>query len=296
MQENYSNIFVDEQHIISNKLTISGLKGHNYLLGYCIYRKSKCEVYNYVSPTLRILHMLNGRSNLVIDGNSVPFNQGDIAILSNINKRNFKDVYSEFIEYEMFDFYPSIFRGDQFWKVFYGSNHVLSYQSCQALPKIQKYLDILREEIQKDDDNTVLIIQGLIELLSIEFQRALHNNAGDIDHSLLSVSKSIQFISENLTGDLSVPKLADMCGYTPEHYSRLFKKYVGVSPSKYIINLRLDTTLHLAWDQKLSITNAALQSGFKSASAFYKSFHTYYGTTPLDYISSAEKKGRFPDV
>jgi methylphosphotriester-DNA--protein-cysteine methyltransferase len=58
---------------------------------------------------------------------------------------------------------------------------------------------------------------------------------------------------------------------------------MGISPKSYIINLRIEKVLHQVSTDNITILGAALESGFRSSSAFYKAFNAYKAKPPLQY-------------
>ncbi len=254
-------------------------EGDLYAAGYSLVKKTGCEVYNYISPTLRILRFTQGEAELLIDGIICPCRQGDVAVLSNLNKRNIHSIQTGTVTYEVFEFYPSAISR-QLWRVFYQDVHKVTVENT-----VHVLLDMLRREItEKKDGLQLFAVQRLLELLALELKR--HMGQGQeqrIDSALFQISSSIQYMAEHFHEALTVEHLAEDCGYSVGYYTRLFKKYMGVSPRHYLTELRLENAAYLINRKKLTVAEAARQSGFASSSAFYKAFHAYKNTTPGKY-------------
>lgn len=262
------------------------VKDHNkYVAGYSKFKKNGCEIFNFVSPTLRILRFIEGSAQWKIDGVIQCFKHGDIIILNNLNKRNIHKLFSEYITYEMFDFYPSLLSNDQLWTIFYLNVHRIVTEPVDRSIKINFFLDCLREEILCSVDTyQIFSIQRLLDLLALEFRRNINlQNSDHFNESLFNIAKSVRYISEHLCENLTIQNLAQQCNYSAEYYSRVFKKYLGVSPIHYIIELRLENVLQLVRTENITILHAAYQSGFQSSSAFYKAFQACYKTSPTKY-------------
>lgn len=259
--------------------------GQKYVIGYSTVYKTGCEIYNFVSPTLRILRFTKGSAQWRIDRSVECFHPGDIVILNNLNKRNIHKVLSDSITYELFDFYPSLLSSEQLWSVFYQDAHKVSGQQDPDAADIYFLLDRLRKEILRPENPLqIFCIQRLLDLLALEFLRKIElKNDTKFNSSLFNLTKCIHYISEHLNEELNIANLAKRYGYSPEYFSRMFKKYLGMAPIHYIINLRLENVLQLVDTEHMTILDAAYQSGFRSSSAFYKAFRAYRSTSPTKY-------------
>ncbi len=82
---------------------------------------------------------------------------------------------------------------------------------------------------------------------------------------------------------LGAAELFRLCGRSPEHVSRVFRKATGESPSKYINRLRMKHAAALLSGTSQDILDIGFACGFESASHFYASFRNEYDTTPRAY-------------
>ncbi len=255
-----------------------------YVIGYSTVRKTRCEIYNFVSHTLRILRFTHGEAQWKVDDAIESFAAGDIVILNNLNKRNIHAILTDYIDYEMFDFYPSCLSDERLWHIFYRNVHKVA--NLKDAPKIGFLLGNLREEILRPRDAfQILSIHHLLDLLVLELVRHLEGG-GDMELpvALFNVARSIQYLSEHFCDHINIHELAKLYGYSHEYFSRTFKKILGVSPVQYLVGLRLENVLHLVKAEQMPILSAAYQSGFQSSSAFYKAFHASYSLSPTQYM------------
>jgi len=88
------------------------------------------------------------------------------------------------------------------------------------------------------------------------------------------------------TNTRSPVKIGDCCrnlGYTPEALIRLFKKFIGVSPGRYLRNQRLTEVCELLHESKLSVKEIAQVCAFESQNYLGRIFKQTFGVTPLQY-------------
>ena len=90
----------------------------------------------------------------------------------------------------------------------------------------------------------------------------------------------VEFIMANLSGDNSLEALADLAEVSPYHFCRSFKQSTGVSPHRYILQLRIEEAQRLLKRTTLAISEVASRLGFSDQSHFTMVFRKIVGTTP----------------
>lgn len=80
-----------------------------------------------------------------------------------------------------------------------------------------------------------------------------------------------------------LPLMVKLSGRSQEHLCRSMRLHYGISPREYILDLRLHMAIELLGNPELSITEAALRSGFNNLSYFRKCFCDHFGITPRLY-------------
>jgi transcriptional regulator GlxA family with amidase domain len=74
--------------------------------------------------------------------------------------------------------------------------------------------------------------------------------------------------------------LAGDVGISTRQLERLFRRYLGRSPKRYYMELRLQKARSLLQQTDMSVINVALACGFASPSHFSKCYRALYKTTP----------------
>lgn len=94
----------------------------------------------------------------------------------------------------------------------------------------------------------------------------------------------VQFLQKNYTSDISLQALASEFGFTYEYLSKLFKKFVGQSPLKYLTQLRMNQAKQLLLQfPDLEIGKIGEYVGYQDAFYFSRAFKNYAGVTPSEY-------------
>lgn len=106
---------------------------------------------------------------------------------------------------------------------------------------------------------------------------ALRTRLGISHPKLLSV---IGIMEDNLEEPLPRADLAERVGLSSRQLERLFRKYLGRTPTRYYLELRLYRARTLLHQTSMSILDVALACGFVSASHFSKCYREFFSRTP----------------
>jgi AraC-like DNA-binding protein len=72
------------------------------------------------------------------------------------------------------------------------------------------------------------------------------------------------------------------------YFRKIFKSIYGVSPIKYINNLKIEHARELIESQMYSISEAAFHSGYSDSSSFSRDFKKHFDMTPGEYMRMAK--------
>ena len=97
------------------------------------------------------------------------------------------------------------------------------------------------------------------------------------------LKRVLNYIGDNLAENLSLSELATIAGMSPHYFSELFKQSTGSTPHSYVLMQRIELAKRHLRDQKLSIIQVGLESGFQNPSHFARVFRRLVGTTPSGF-------------
>lgn len=108
-----------------------------------------------------------------------------------------------------------------------------------------------------------------------------------LEQGTARLQAAIEHIHEKYKdGEISISALAEMCALSEPYFRKLFKATYGISPLKYISQLKLDHASHLLQSGLYSVNEVAERSGYSDSKYFSKLFKAEYGTTPKKYQQS----------
>jgi len=90
-------------------------------------------------------------------------------------------------------------------------------------------------------------------------------------------------------GAMTLEALADLTGYTPTHFQRLFKRTVGLSPAAFAKALR-EERVRDALSAGLNVTEALSSAGYAGSKQFYAETKGRLGMAPNDWSKGGAGK------
>lgn len=123
-----------------------------------------------------------------------------------------------------------------------------------------------------------ILLQLFSRFVTEESMKKLTSNSS---HEKLNAV--IQHINKNLDKRISVGDLAGLTCLTPDHFSKLFRKIVGVSPCEYIQMKRIERAQALLLTSNMSIMQIAESVGVCSPSQFTRLFTKIAQCSPKEY-------------
>ncbi len=107
--------------------------------------------------------------------------------------------------------------------------------------------------------------------------RDLRQNAGR-DHAAEAVRHAVAAAGNNCC--ITPEAMAKLVGYSKVYFETIFKKYMGVTPSVWLGEMKLQKALLMLRTTPLSIKEIAARCGFADSTYFCRVFRKKYGTTP----------------
>lgn len=96
------------------------------------------------------------------------------------------------------------------------------------------------------------------------------------------INKVVAYINENISEDLTIDRLSEICYFSKSRLSHQFKKYTGLTIFQFIIKKRLTMARNMIRDG-VPVTEACMQCGFNDYSNFHKAFKKEFGACPKDF-------------
>ena len=160
--------------------------------------------------------------------------------------------------------------------------YLTSYSDKSTLDKVnttrpQGY--IVKPFKEEDLLTTVSIVLNNYSHKNIDANR----NDNDKDPIPFKVREIINYINTNIEKKLDLEELTLLTSWKKDHFTRLFSKYLGVTPYQYIIKRKIEKSKVLLTDTVIPINEIAFELGFDSHSNFYHLFKKIADDTPENF-------------
>lgn len=97
------------------------------------------------------------------------------------------------------------------------------------------------------------------------------------------IARAVEYIEQNLTGDIDLAACAKACGYSKYYFLRVFKEVTGMTPADYIRKRRLSEIAKKIGRGEKYISETAFAYGFNSKENFTRAFKDEHRILPTEY-------------
>ena len=104
------------------------------------------------------------------------------------------------------------------------------------------------------------------------------------------IRKLQEWIINNLNKDLRISVLASKVSMSERNFVRVFQKDMGITPTKYIEKMRIESVKQLLVETSLSLDRIATSCGFLTKDTMSKTFKRYSELTPNQYRQYKENQ------
>ncbi|WEK38389.1 MAG: GlxA family transcriptional regulator [Candidatus Pseudobacter hemicellulosilyticus] len=150
-------------------------------------------------------------------------------------------------------------------------------------------IDLALALVEEDHGRDVAVMIARLLVLYLKRPGNQSQFSNILQHQLADHQpvQSVQaWIMQNLDQDLSVELLAEKAAMSPRNFARVFTKKTGVTPAKYVEQVRLETARRRLEETHLSIEDISDEIGVGSADSLRRLFLRHLKTTPTDYRRS----------
>jgi AraC-like DNA-binding protein len=103
------------------------------------------------------------------------------------------------------------------------------------------------------------------------------------------VRRVIEALHSSSERPTSLTAIAGLVGWTPAYLSRVFRRHVGMRPSAYLLQLRVEHGRRLLAGGATPV-QAAVAAGFADQSHFTRAFRRWTGTTPAVFRAASLRR------
>lgn len=161
----------------------------------------------------------------------------------------------------------------------------------EAVPRAHEVMERLRELFGRGDYAARLEAYALLAQTLCALARLKEGNAPrfPLRHQK-EIYQSICFMKENLCRPLSADEIAAAAGYSPQHFTALFRRTLGATPYDYFLRLKCQEAERRLRESAQSVQEIAEALGFSSPGYFCYAFRRACGQSPSAFRRRAESE------
>ncbi|MCM1254234.1 MAG: helix-turn-helix domain-containing protein [Clostridium sp.] len=156
---------------------------------------------------------------------------------------------------------------------------------------IRQLFEQMLTEYKIQTPYTDLKLKSLLELIIIyvmEHQINAVHTSKCTDFNT-HVNDAMRYIESNYADAITLDRVCKRFGFSPAHFSRLFKQVTGDTFSAYLSKVRLENAVTMLITTDKSIESIAFECGFNSISYFSFAFKKNFHKSPLKYRAESRE-------
>lgn len=174
---------------------------------------------------------------------------------------------------------------------------------CRRLCEINPTMKLLQFDPAYYDNNSMLLqnivknkqrvvcdrveSRGILYQLMARFLKEAKLKS-DVDDD--RIQKSLNYIKRHINENIRIETLVDVTCISKDHFIRLFKKEVGMTPVQYICQKKIEKAQLLLVTENIPIKEVAFQLSYEDHSYFNRLFKRVTGMSPSEYRTNYKKK------
>jgi len=245
-----------------------------------------------------------GHAIHVIDGKRYPVSCGDVYVIRPGVVHYFEEHSADFLVFDISFMPEELPLPQEALRRIPGYNMLMYYEPTLGYPdgfKSRLHLDgpgldkhmrlanALQAEMLAADIGYEARCIALLTDILVHLGRSYSDSKGDQPGGRLQkLSRALAYMRTKYGTSLSLPELARVANSSPRAFQRDFLSVMGMHPTEYLRQMRLEAAADLLQRTTRSIEDIAVAAGFNSRIYFCQAFRRKYNCTPTHYRNSTK--------
>ncbi|MDK0674074.1 AraC family transcriptional regulator [Clostridium perfringens] len=246
--------------------------------------------YNYEVLKNAVIHYVTkGYGTFKFNGKVYTLKQGDIFILLKGMQVEYVASIDDPWEYYWIGFSGSN-ANEYLNRTSITNSCVANCEENSKIPQIILNMCEISKTYNPSRSDDILLLKELYSLLYAlieEFPKPFEYKDKEL-HTY--IQDALNFINSNYMHSITVQEIADYVNLSRSYLYKIFIKNLGISPQRYLINLRMYKATLLLKGTKLPIGEVASSVGYSDSLLFSKTFSKHFSMSPLNYRNNQVNK------
>ncbi|WP_075857381.1 AraC family transcriptional regulator [Clostridium perfringens] len=246
--------------------------------------------YKYEVLKNAVIHYVTkGYGTFKFNGKVYTLKQGDIFILIKGMKVEYVASIDDPWEYYWIGFSGSN-ANEYLNRTSITNSYVANCEKNSKIPQIILNMCEISKTYNPSSSDDILLLKELYSLLYTlieEFPKPFDYKDKEL-HTY--IQDALNFINSNYMNSITVQEIADYVNLSRSYLYKMFIKNLGISPQRYLINLRMYKATLLLKGTKLPIGEVASRIGYSDSLLFSKTFSKHFSMSPLNYRNNQVNK------
>ena len=246
--------------------------------------------YNYEVLKNAVIHYVTkGYGTFKFNGKVYNLKQGDIFILLKGMQVEYVASIDDPWEYYWIGFSGSN-ANEYLNRTSITNSCVANCEENSKIPQIILNMCEISKTYNPSRSDDILLLKELYSLLYAlieEFPKPFEYKDKEL-HTY--IQDALNFINSNYMHSITVQEIADYVNLSRSYLYKMFIKNLGISPQRYLINLRMYKATLLLKSTKLPIGEVASSVGYSDSLLFSKTFSKHFSMSPLNYRNNQLNK------
>ena len=145
----------------------------------------------------------------------------------------------------------------------------------------------INDELLMSQKNHELMLRVLLSQLLLKLVRGADNTVrggGSLNQAQRQWLR--EFARDNMQRRHSIKELANGVRLSPDYFCRVFRQTYGVTPSRWMLQERMQAAGRLLHESTLNISEVSERFGYTDVALFSRQFKEIIGTSPLRFRSA----------
>ena len=245
---------------------------------------------------IELVYVRSGEASFHVADHSFTAHAGDLVICES-GQIHYSDSYhtKNLLDFLIFDtnLISSRFHNPHFKNALVTAEELKNFGLTEALHRL---FSLVPEELEKKQPYYKDIVSAAIKEFWFLLKRNLPREEKAKDdrrrsRMLEEFQELLDYIDKHYTEDLTLENASSMMHFSPSHFSKTFKKLMGMNYVTYVNMVRIEQAIHMLSTNQHRMIDIALECGFSNIRSFNRVFKEITGYTPTDFSSQVD-----PDV